>query len=61
MLMKRFLHVDMLFNYGFEGKALFLLVGVLLTVIIAKIPIFKFPLNLVRKAVWKGNEPVKSE
>ncbi len=55
MTLERFLHVRRLFSFGFWGKTGFLLIAVAITAVLAAVPVFKFPLQQVRAAVFRSD------
>ncbi len=61
LVCEQFLHITNLFGMGDIGKLLFILLAGVLTVFIAAIPIFSFPMQQIRKAVFKNKEIVYKE
>ena len=66
MTLEHFFRFKNLFSMGVWGKAAFLLLAVPVTVLLAAVPVFRFPLEQVRKAIFRKpaappEKPVKSE
>jgi len=53
VLLNRYLHISELFYVGTFGKIIFLLIGALLAVLLATIPIFSFPMKQIKDAIFK--------
>ncbi len=63
MVLEHFFHIRGLFEMGVWGKAGFLALGLALTVLLAAVPVFRFPLKQIRAAIFRASaaKPAKTE
>lgn len=53
LLLERFLHIKRIFFWGPQGKVLFLLIAVAVTIVLSLGGIISYPLNFVKKCCYK--------
>ncbi len=63
MILEHFFHIRSLFEMGVWGKAGFLALSLALTVLLAAVPVFRFPLKQIRAAIFRTSaaKPAKTE
>lgn len=53
LLLEKFLHIKQIFFWGTQGKVLFLLIAVAVTIVLSLGGIISYPLNFVKKCCYK--------
>ena len=53
LLLERFFHIKQIFFLGVEGRILFLVIAVVVTVVLSSGGIISYPINLIKNCCYK--------